>query len=39
MGLRFTIYENPQEFLQRTERFLLKREAENNLPLGLLYQA
>ncbi|MGD6843402.1 GNAT family N-acetyltransferase [Bacillus infantis] len=39
MGLSFTVYENPQEFLQKTEGFLLKREAENNLPLGLLYQA
>jgi uncharacterized protein len=39
MGMRFTQYENPQEFLEITEEFLLKREAENNLPLGLLYQA
>ncbi|WP_263623177.1 hypothetical protein [Bacillus infantis] len=26
MGLRFTVYENPQEFLQKTEGFLLKHQ-------------
>ncbi len=35
--MKLKVYENPNEFLEKLEDFLLKEEVVNNLALGLLY--
>lgn len=36
--MKLSLFNDPVLFRKKTEAFLLDREAENNLPLGLIYQ-